>query len=163
MLPSIGNCRMTFDGLLEAGLASVTYRGRGDHLRLLRIAVLAALLAPVANAGLVDASVTEVVAPSGRPGYSLKCSGWGRNIVDCYRKAVEVCPHGYDVERQYTGTTWVPSPKRGVIIAPKNSMIISCRDKLPDKQAVIVDQAQPATPPQEPAPLPPVYGKPVPD
>src|SRR6185295_13605155 len=127
-------------------------------MRWLRIAALAALPAPVANAGLVDASVTEVVPPSGRPGYLLKCSGWGRKIVACYRKAVELCPHGYDVERQNTGTTWAPSPSGGVVIAPKNYMLISCRDTPPNKPADVVAEAPPATPPQEPTPLPPVYG-----
>lgn len=44
-------------------------------------------------------SITAVPfkGPNGKQAYTMRCSGKGRSIEMCNRKAADVCPHGYDV------------------------------------------------------------------
>ena len=35
--------------------------------------------------------------PSGNDAYSLKCSGFKRDMQDCYREAAALCPSGYEI------------------------------------------------------------------
>jgi|GEM_PF-2371619 len=93
---------------------------------------LVAVLVGRASAGLFDPPVTEVTAPSGKKGYSLKCSGFGRTIEDCYKKAGEICPNGYDIENTSRTVQGIPQATGSTIIVSKEYMLISCKDKAPD-------------------------------
>lgn len=86
------------------------------------------LTASAASAALVEPSVTPVTAPSGKPGYSMKCSGWGRSIEDCYKKAAELCPHGYVIENQQQSTQGIPQQNGSTVIIQRDYMLISCKD-----------------------------------
>lgn len=35
--------------------------------------------------------------PSGRQAYTMACSGMGRTLAQCYQKAGELCPSGYNI------------------------------------------------------------------
>ncbi len=39
----------------------------------------------------------QMVGPHGKKAYSMKCNGMGRSLQDCYKKAGEVCPKGYNI------------------------------------------------------------------
>lgn len=49
--------------------------------------------------GAVSACVSSdpITLPSGAPGQVIGCGGMFNSMLDCYRKAGEVCPHGYDI------------------------------------------------------------------
>lgn len=64
--------------------------------------------------------------PNGRPGYSMKCSGFGRTLQECYEKAGQVCPAGYDVVDRASGMVAVPV-NGGVMAAPQHSLVIECK------------------------------------
>jgi hypothetical protein len=59
------------------------------------ITLAAAALTLVACAS----SITPVPfkGPNGKQAYTMRCSGKGRTIEMCNRKAAQVCPDGYDV------------------------------------------------------------------
>jgi hypothetical protein len=60
--------------------------------------------------------------PSGRDAYSMKCSGLGRTIEACYKKAGEICPNGYviiDKTSSITGVDGDIYTKQGIAIECK--------------------------------------------
>lgn len=65
--------------------------------------------------------------PNGRAGYSMQCSGMGRTLDACYKKAGELCPKGYDLVSLASGTVAVPMMGGGVLAAPKHSMAVECK------------------------------------
>jgi len=38
--------------------------------------------------------------PNGKAAYEMACRGMGRTMLDCYRKASELCPQGYAIIHQ---------------------------------------------------------------
>ena len=55
-------------------------------------------------AGCVPVRVNEVKGPDGKAALALNCG----NATDCYQKAGELCPAGYDfVDRNYASNVWV--------------------------------------------------------
>ena len=70
--------------------------------------------------------VTNIVAPSGKQGFSLSC---GSKMDRCMEKAGELCPNGYNIVNQASGTVAVPvyGSYGGVVAAPKHEMAIECR------------------------------------
>lgn len=81
---------------------------------------LVSLVLLVAGCG---ATATKIVAPSGKAGYSLNC---GSKLDNCYEKAGELCPNGYTMINQSSGTVGVPF-QGGMVIAPQHGMAIECR------------------------------------
>lgn len=67
-------------------------------------------------------SPSPVTAPSGRPGYSMKCSGFGKSVQDCYAKAAELCPQGYNVEANKSQFVMVEGTG-----GTREYMLISCK------------------------------------
>ena len=47
---------------------------------------------------------TPFKGPSGKQGYSMRCSGMGRTLDACYQKAGEVYPSGYYFIDRPSGT-----------------------------------------------------------
>jgi hypothetical protein len=43
------------------------------------------------------ATATKITLPNGDSGYDISCAGTGVSVSECFRKAGEVCPSGYDV------------------------------------------------------------------
>lgn len=69
----------------------------------------------------------QFVGPNSKTAYSMKCSGMGRTLDACYKKAGEVCPGGYNIIDRATGTVGVPMQGGGIMIAPQHSLAIECK------------------------------------
>lgn len=86
------------------------------------------MLAAVAAVALSGCSVNPkpFIGPSGNDAYSMTCSGMGRGWSDCYTKAAELCPDGYKVVSQQSGTKVVPTAI-GPIGSPNQSLAVECK------------------------------------
>ncbi|MGB9493596.1 MAG: hypothetical protein WCA83_02190 [Azonexus sp.] len=69
----------------------------------------------------------EFRGPNGKTAYSMKCSGLGRTLDACYKKAGEVCPNGYNIIDRASGTVAVPVSGGGIIAAPEYNLAIECK------------------------------------
>ena len=69
----------------------------------------------------------QFVGPNGRTAYSMQCSGMGRTLHACYRKAGEICPSGYTIIDRASGTVAVPVYGGGVVAAPDYNIAIECK------------------------------------
>lgn len=83
------------------------------------------LLICAALAGCASVNPEAFRGPSGGQAFVMHCSGMGRSLAQCYRKAAELCPAGYKVIDQRAGTAAVPTPS-GVIAAPQYSLAVEC-------------------------------------
>ena len=68
----------------------------------------------------------KFVGPDGKTAYSMKCSGMGRTLDKCYKKAGEVCPQGYTIIDLTSGTVAVPV-NGSFMAAPTHNMAIECK------------------------------------
>jgi len=68
----------------------------------------------------------QFVGPNGKSAYSMRCSGMGRTLDACYKKAGEVCPGGYTIIDRASGTVAVPV-QGGFIAAPQHNLAIECK------------------------------------
>lgn len=73
--------------------------------------------------------------PNNRPAYSMRCSGGSRTIVECYNKASDLCPKGYNILGHsnvgiggvYTGNN-VNGFQSGIISgATKETLAVECK------------------------------------
>jgi hypothetical protein len=69
----------------------------------------------------------EFKGPNGKVAYSMRCSGMGRTLDDCYAKAGELCPAGYNIIDRASGTVAVPVSGGGFIAAPQHNLAIECK------------------------------------
>ncbi len=74
------------------------------------------------------ASITPVAfnGPSGKQAYSMKCSGMGRTLDDCYVKAGQLCQSGYTIVDRSSGSVGVFNGGHG-FVAAKESLAIECK------------------------------------
>ncbi len=64
--------------------------------------------------------------PNGKTAYSMQCSGGGRTLHDCFIKAGEICPGGYNIVSQATGSR--PAYINGQWFqVPKQELAIECK------------------------------------
>ena len=68
----------------------------------------------------------EFMGPNGKTAYSMRCSGMGRTLDDCYKKAEELCPNGYTIIDRASGFVAVPV-NGGVMAAPQHNLAIECK------------------------------------
>ena len=69
----------------------------------------------------------QFVGPNGKTAYSVRCSGMGRTLDACYKKAGEICPAGYTIVDRAYGTVAVPVPGGGMLVAPQHNLAIECK------------------------------------
>lgn len=69
----------------------------------------------------------EFKGPNGKTAYSMKCSGMGRTLDECYKKAGELCPSGYNIIDRASGTVGVPVRGGGMIVAPQHNLAVECK------------------------------------
>ena len=69
----------------------------------------------------------QFVGPNSKTAYSMKCSGMGRTLDACYKKAGEVCPGGYNIIDRATGTVGIPMKGGGTMMAPQHNLAIECK------------------------------------
>ena len=62
--------------------------------------------------------------PNGRAAYSMEC---GSSLDDCYKKAGEACPNGYDIIDRASGTVAIPVYGGGIVAAPQHTLAIECK------------------------------------
>src|SRR2546428_7510503 len=93
----------------------------GEAMRL--VALVAVLL--LVSCASIDPQ--EFRGPSGKTAYSMRCSGMGRTLDACYKKAGEVCPSGYTIVDRASGTIAVPVTGGGMIAAPQHNLAIECK------------------------------------
>ena len=72
--------------------------------------------------GCMGVSPVKINGPSGKTAYSMKCSGMGRTLEDCYVKAGEICPNGYQIVDRASGYAQI-----GSIGAMQHSLVIECK------------------------------------
>ncbi len=68
----------------------------------------------------------SIKGPDGKQGYTMKCSGMGRTIEQCYQKAGELCSNGYIVVGQDNSTIAVPV-NGSIMAAPRRNLTIECK------------------------------------
>lgn len=68
----------------------------------------------------------ESKGPSGNVTYSMNCSGMGRTLDDCYRKAADLCPKGYNVVDRTGGTVATPI-QNGTLAATDYRLVVACK------------------------------------
>lgn len=64
--------------------------------------------------------------PGGKQAYTMECSGSGRTIAQCYKKAGELCPAGYSLISQTSTPYGVPT-QQGTLILSTDQMAIECK------------------------------------
>ncbi len=75
----------------------------------------------------VTVNPQQFVGPSGKTSYAMRCSGFGRTWADCYQSAGLLCPNGYNIVDQASGTIAVPVSGGGFLAAPKQTLVIECK------------------------------------
>ena len=71
-------------------------------------------------------SPKQFVGPDGNTAYSMRCSGWGRSLIECYRKSGDLCPTGYTIIDRSSSVVGVLSAG-GTIISTRQGMAIECK------------------------------------
>lgn len=84
------------------------------------------LIVCAALTGCVAVTPEAFKGPDGGQAYVMRCSGGGRSLAECYRKASDLCPTGYHVIEQRSATAIVPTAL-GPIGAPQHSLAVECK------------------------------------
>lgn len=69
----------------------------------------------------------QFMGPNSKTAYSMRCSGMGRTLDACYKKAGELCPGGYNIIDRASGTVGVPMSGGGTMMAPQHNIAIECK------------------------------------
>lgn len=85
------------------------------------------LLSAILLASCASIEPQQFVGPNGRAAYSMRCSGMGRTLDACYKKAGEICSSGYSIIDRASGTVAVPVSGGGFIAAPQHNLAIECK------------------------------------
>lgn len=75
--------------------------------------------------GCAPIAPKATTGPSGKPAYTMKCSGFGRTLEDCFVEAGSLCPGGYAVVNQSSGIKAVPISGQ-FMVARDDSLTIEC-------------------------------------
>jgi hypothetical protein len=89
----------------------------------MRLSLLSISLALVSCASIEP---HKFVGPNGNTAYSMRCSGMGRTLDACYKKAGEVCPGGYNIVDRSSGTVGMPT-SGGMMIGTRESLAVECK------------------------------------
>ena len=65
--------------------------------------------------------------PNGRQAYSMQCSGFGRTMDACLKKAGEMCPNGYSVIDRGSNSVAYASATGPFMMMPKESLAVECK------------------------------------
>jgi hypothetical protein len=77
--------------------------------------------------GCASVEPVKFKGPNGKTAYSMKCSGWGRTLEDCYQKSGEICPDGYTIVERSSSVSGIPSRDGGTMIVSSQGMAIGCK------------------------------------
>ena len=93
-------------------------------MRNLMIVLMVCILVGCAG---VPVNPQQLVGPSGKTAYAMRCSGFGRTWADCYQSAGQRCPSGYNIVDQASSTIAIPLSGGGFLAAPKQTLVIECK------------------------------------
>ncbi|MEO3988158.1 hypothetical protein [Plesiomonas shigelloides] len=85
-----------------------------------------ALSSVVLLSGCVGISPETFVGPNGKTAYSMECSGMGRTLNACYKKAGDVCPGGYQIIENSSEMNFGRF-NGNLMVANKRSLVIECK------------------------------------
>ena len=89
--------------------------------------LITTISAAILITGCASISPVSISGPSGGQAYTMKCSGLGRTIEQCYAKAGELCPSGYSVVSQSSTSRIVPgNGDAGPFSVTKENLTIEC-------------------------------------
>ena len=80
----------------------------------------------VALAGCAAIAPNQFVGPNGKVAYSMQCSGLGRTLDACYKKAGELCPVGYTTVDRSSSIMGIPV-NGSVMVGARESLAIECK------------------------------------
>ena len=100
---------------------------RGGEAMRIASTVLVLLLTSCASIEPRAIEPRETRRPSGNLAYSMTCSGQGRTLDLCYKKANELCPNGYNIIYKITDVVTIRS-RTGVTEIPVDLLKIACSD-----------------------------------
>lgn len=90
------------------------------------VASLGALSSIFTLASCMSVDPQRFRGPNGKTAYSMKCSGMGRTLDECYQKAGELCLDGYTIVDRTSGIVGVPS-NGGTLISTRQGLAIECK------------------------------------
>lgn len=88
----------------------------------MNIRIVFLVIFPLLVTSCASISPNSFVGPSGKPAYAMQCSGLGRTIDACYKKAGEICPNGYTIVDHSSNLVG-----SGGIIATNEGLAIECK------------------------------------
>ena len=88
--------------------------------------IILAALVGVGLTACAEVNPEHFRGPSGKDAYTMRCSGFGRTWAKCYTKAGEICPNGYNIVSQHSGTIAIPYGG-SIIAAPKQTLVVECK------------------------------------
>jgi hypothetical protein len=91
------------------------------HLRIMLFVAAASILT-----GCAAIEPQQFVGPNGKTAFSMRCSGMGRTLDACYKKAGEICPTGYAIIDRASSVVGVPV-NGGTMLAPQHNVAIECK------------------------------------
>ncbi|MBL0422389.1 hypothetical protein JI739_18720 [Ramlibacter sp. AW1] len=86
----------------------------------------ALVLGLLALSGCASVEPQKFVGPSGKTAYTMDCAGYGRTVAECFKRAGEVCPAGYNVVSQTNAPIGIPT-MHGLMIMSDDKMAIECK------------------------------------
>lgn len=86
------------------------------------------LIVPFLLVSCLSVEPQQFVGPNGRTAYSMKCSGGGRTLDECYKKSGEVCPRGYTILDRASSVVGVPQYGGGTLVVPQHHLTIECKE-----------------------------------
>jgi hypothetical protein len=93
---------------------------------MIKEAVVILAIGILCTAGCASIKPVPITGPNGNQGYSMRCSGMGRSLEQCYRTAGTLCNAGYEVVSENTSTVAIPSGE-SFIASPQTTLTIECR------------------------------------
>lgn len=84
------------------------------------------VLIPLFLASCAAIEPQQFVGPNSKAAYSMKCSGMGRTLDACYKKAGELCPGGYNIVDRASGAVGVPM-NGGTMMSTQHNIAIECK------------------------------------
>jgi hypothetical protein len=76
--------------------------------------------------GCANVQPSQFVGPNGKTAYSMKCSGMGRTMQECYQVVGSLCPSGYNIIDNSSSMVAAASNNQ-LFAAAKREMAVECK------------------------------------
>ncbi len=78
--------------------------------------------------GCASVTPSSFKGPSGKNAFSMQCSGMGRTIEECYKKAGELCPKGYNIINNDKGNSMILPAGNTFFVTTQERLVIECKN-----------------------------------